>query len=472
MAKNNFPRPAFPRRNSATFNFLSSPDSSLKNLFLKTVTAKNYLARNSLHQISMLICAYTLCACTLTSCIGQIPGSSPGIRNDLSQERGVSPQHLGQDSATIPAASPYGQVLPPLGSLSGVKGHNSQIIGIFPLQEPSYGQSKRVITVDESGQVLVWDLEQNRAYSLFKIQGPVTKAAISADGTLLAIATADRLALISPFDGSEKYVLNRLDARILSLDFHPAGASILVGGADGRVYRWKFEQESNASTLREKELAFERYSGPSASVAAVAFHPRGRVILSGDFDGGLSAWLTYDSDAYSGSYDNSAFGPKFFAEASSRVNGERTSTETIEKISFDRKGEFFALARQDGFMEVWRVRGFVKLSELKIHQGLVFDLAIGTDSRGEAKYISSCGRDGKVKIWQIKGEVAPEDPDAAPTFAVELLQEFPVPLVRRVAFVGELKLLAGDGQGRVHELDFSTVTNPATGADRSADKKT
>jgi WD40 repeat protein len=243
--------------------------------------------------------------------------------------------------------------------------------------------------------------------------------------------------------------LKRSEARVTSLEFQPSGESLLIGAADGRVYRWKFALDANSLSTPDAQKQFERYSGPASVVSAVAYHPFGRIFFSGDWDGGLMTWLSYDSDKWAGEYDKNIFGSKLFQQKSVRTSAGRGDAERIEQIVVSLNGERALVSVHDGTLELWQIRGFSKIGEIKAHGGLMHDVA----ALPNFELIATAGRDGSIKIWELaKIEPTVEKPVA---FEFHQVGEYSVRLVRKLLFRDRNSLIAGLSDGSVLQIDLT-----------------
>ena len=114
-------------------------------------------------------------------------------------------------------------------------------------------------------------------------------------------------------DLNNPYSFDRLKIKINSIDFTKEGQSILIAGADSRVYRWRFVEQNRAKTTSDKEKAFERYVEHGSVVSVVRSHPEGRIFFSGDWLGRLLVTLLFDADRFGGRYDKNLFEGRVFS---------------------------------------------------------------------------------------------------------------------------------------------------------------
>lgn len=326
--------------------------------------------------------------------------------------------------------------------LERVSGHVAEIIGLFAPDCES-GQ-RAVISADKQGHVVLWKLDQAGAWRLFDLPHAIEQVAYCPAGQLLAVAGGSQVEVYSLKDNSNLAKLSRIQTRPTGLDFHPNCQSVLIAGTNGTIFRWKFVAEQEASTAKEQDLALERYLGSSTVISSVVFHPFGRFFFSGDWRGGLSAWLTYDSDVFGGEYNKNIFISGIFAKDAPRVTSSVEGAPRIEKLVLSQDGQSLFVATQNGVIEWWDVRGLKKLASIQAHKGAVFDIAVSAD----AKRLASVGRDGKVKGWTLSEQSADRKTPAA--FAPG--QELPLPNVLKLTFAGSDLLLAGEKSGRILDL--------------------
>lgn len=337
--------------------------------------------------------------------------------------------------------------------LPQANGHKSEIINVFSLIAKKDTAARNVLSVDVDGRVLLWSLENVDAQprKLFFLKNGAKLAALSFNQDLLALVQEGRVVIIRLADQELKWSLERLKTRISSLSFDPSGEALLLGGVDGRVYRWDFLENDDAETTKEFNRRFERYVGHPSTVSAVAYHPRGRVFFSGDWFGGLSAWLAYDTDLFEGKYDQNIFGGIFYSDFSQRVQGKRDSREPIEQILLSSDGKDLFVSAQTGEIEYWSVRGFKRLAKIKAHQGLVYAM----DISAEEKLLVSYGRDQYLKVWRLMQEE--DELEQEQIYKFEEVARLDFEDIRVLSFIAKQKLIAGTKSGKIFEIDLAPV---------------
>jgi len=380
------------------------------------------------------------------------PDSAKKASTDVNNSNSLRIQGFGADEGegASPGALQPGPEFPEFNTLPKRTSHTSEIIGIFPFFRTS-GSVNSVLSLDREGVALLWDLEASEAVELYQIPNGANRAAFSSDGRLLAVSQGPAIRVCSLTSGVELYSSERLKAKVTSLAFHPNGRSLVIGGADGRVYRWRFVDEEAAETLKDRDKALERYIGHSSIVSSVVYHPHGRVFLSGDWKGGLSAWLHYDADSFRGEYDKNLFGARFFSEKAVRRRGARKNSESIEQLKVSDDGHYFLVALQNGTIELWKIRGFKQVGEVQAHKGLVYSMLFGADS----KKVVSAGRDGTLKVWVLEENLERDVQAVAKgEFLFKPDRVASVTGIRELVFLSQDRVLAGTVEGEILDIDL------------------
>ena len=338
--------------------------------------------------------------------------------------------------------------------LPTVTAHSTQIEGLFSVQNQA-GLLEQLITVDSSGIIIGWDLRSSitRAYQILKIDTGFTSIAFHRGTLNLAVSYPGLVEVYNLNAKRRDYVLNRVKSRISSMDFDPSGQILLLGGTDGVIYSWSFKKEQENISLREKEKVLERYFGHASVVNAIQYHPFGRVFFSADWYGGISAWLTYQSDRHGGKFDQNIFEGREFSEESNRIKGDRRVTTIVEHMVISKDGEFIFLAAEDGKLELWQVRGFKLVAEIQAHKGTIYSIALSPDG----KQIVTNGRDGKLKLWTVDEQ--PGLTANTKIYSFLLAKELELSGFRQIVLKTNSLVLAGGTNGKLLQINLENGAN-------------
>lgn len=350
-------------------------------------------------------------------------------------EKPVSMEAYCRSCAALPAAS---------GQQVRAAGQNAEIVTLLPLKPCCRGGVPAALSINKAGEVVLWNLQLKQGTVVFRVPGEFGGAVFSQTGRRLAVAHGPNVTVFELYPGGVHYDLTRLRGNIASLDFDPEERFLVLGSADGKLYRWKFAEAGRRLGIRESERLLERYHGLTTIVSAVAYHPFGRVFFSGDWNGTLVAWSAYDANIFGGEYGKNLFGPRFFAELATQKVGERSPAERVEQLSVSEDGRAIALVLQNGIVEFWKVRGFSRVAAVQAHPGLVYSVAISPDS-GE---VASVGRDGRLKWWTVERKKQRDK-------AFELVEkgELAAPELRVLRYLDNKALLGAGRDGRLFVLD-------------------
>lgn len=340
-----------------------------------------------------------------------------------------------------------------------------EVIAIYPLADGVEGPDSRgVITLHRDGKVLGWDLQSSRAHLLLDVGYRLKAAALSPSQHLVITSpeAGQGVGTVQLWNLKERQIaseLRRLKVRAIAFSFDPDSAAVAIAGSDGRVYRWRFDELLSSRVQNESSRDFERHVGHATVVNAVAYHPSGRVFFSGDWHGGLNAWLSYDTDSHGGEYDRNIFGGQFFTDVETRRNARKKAGVGIEQIVPTVEGRYLYISLSDGGVELWKVRGLKLLLSAKAHKGLVIRMAVAPAGDRLATY----GRDGLLSIWQLVSKTVGVELDL--TFELEKAAQLELPDLTGLTFVDNDLLVAGSKRGDLIEVDIPVVIKEHSSGD-------
>jgi WD40 repeat protein len=294
----------------------------------------------------------------------------------------------------------------------GSAGHLGEILALKQVSS----NPVQVVSAGTDGNIIAWALESGSGYLLKQVGGTMQLAAFGERRMLVAWVSGAsiRVACLAP-DCQGTWELAKLKTRFTALAFHDDDSALLIGGADGRIYRWRFLIEPIAQTIRERDQALERYIAHQTAVSVVQPLHTGRAFFSADWDGLLYGWLAYTADDQEGSFDKNLFGGRFFGNESSYLSAGRAADRGITSMGISADGKRLALGSDDGFVEIWEVRGFQMIARASVHTGRV--IGVSLDETGSR--IVSIGRDGKI-LGRYKSAVAPDDAKLTGAIEAEL----------------------------------------------------
>ena len=363
----------------------------------------------------------------------------------------------------------YQQNIKPMGALQpaafpATKGHSGDVLVLHALTS----NSPAVLSVGQDGRVVGWDLASGQGHEIQHLNTSPKVVALGDTKALIAWADDSGVSVACLVGCSQRKTFSRLKVRPTSLAFHDLDTSLLIGGTDGRIYRWRFMEEQEAPSTEALEKMVERYVGHQTMVSGVVGHSVGRAFFSSDWDGALVGWLSYSADDHEGAYDKNPFKGRFYTDIPAAQVATRPHDRGISALTISEDGEHIGVGTEDGYIEVWRVKGFMLAARKQVHQGRVTAVSLSRDG----DRMASVGKDSKVHVHTLA-----QDPTftIVPTALPKLLQELSdhhIPLARSAVFVTASRLAVSTKDGALAEVKLEAQPNvvKATPTPRQAPK--
>lgn len=314
-----------------------------------------------------------------------------------------------------------------------------------------------VASVGVDGRVIGWDLGSGKGFEVKKLSDTPRLSIVGERRALIAWAS-DKGIFVSCLWGCSTVIeLSRLKARPTSLAFHDEDTSLLIGAADGRVYRWRFLDQQNVSSMEEHEKMVERYIGHHTMVSGIVAHSTGRAFISSDWDGVLLGWLVYTADDHVGEYDKNIFRGRFYTDIANKLRAPRPTDRGISSLALSEDGQRLALGTEDGAVEIWTVRGFVPAARKELHQGRVISVALTNDGTR----VASIGKDSKAKVSQLVADPSSALSTAALPYSLTDVSEHQIPLAKGAVFASDDRLAISTKTGELVEVILPTSQAPS-----------
>jgi WD40 repeat protein len=281
-------------------------------------------------------------------------------------------------------------------NLPGSSGHLGEVLTVTEVsKDPS-----RVVSAGADGNVILWNIEKGSGQLLTQVGGTMQLAALGRSRALVAWTSGLTISVACVTGCTERWELKRLRTRTASLAFHEDDTALIIGGADGRVYRWHFQLEREVATQEDRDRTLERYIAHQTLVSVVAPLHTGRAFFSADWDGRLYAWLAYTADDQEGSYDKNLFGGRFFGGLGTYMAAGRVADRGITSLAVSDNGKRLAVGTDEGYVEIWEVRGFEMIGRTLAHVGRVISVSLNNDG----SRVASLGRDGKISTFDLSND--------------------------------------------------------------------
>lgn len=309
----------------------------------------------------------------------------------------------------------------------------------------------QVVSAGADGNVLLWDLASGSGRLLTQVGGAMQLAALGRRRAVVAWSSGLTVSVACIVGCTDRWTLTKLKTRTTSLGFHEDDQALIIGGADGRVYRWHFPREGSAESADERDRILERYIAHQTVVSGVMPLHTGRAFFSSDWDGQLYAWLAYTADDHEGSYDKNLFGGRFFGTFGNYMYASRAADRGITALAVSENGQRLAVGADDGYVEVWEVRGFEMTARTLTHVGRVVSVSLSDDG----SRVASLGRDGAIVVADIVA-----DPSygiragALRSTATQVFKE-DMKTARSIYFLSSGDLLLSTNAGQLGEVQLS-----------------
>jgi hypothetical protein len=281
-----------------------------------------------------------------------------------------------------------------------------------PLQAAAFSPDGRyVLSGGDDGFLNAWNLNDagGRAQrpEILGRAGAVSSVAISGDGQLALVGSADGTARLRRWPGGQE--VRRLrghEGPVHSSAFLPGNRRAVTAGQDGFVRIW--------DVVDGREL--RRLDARSGASRCVAVSPDGRAILAGYDDGAARLWD---------------------AEAGQTIRTMTGHGDRVESVAFSPAGELAATGGgpKDPTVVIWEVATGRELRRLQGHTGAVRSVAFAP----EGLRVLSAGEDGWARIRKLLDDLPGTDAGE--------------PLVRDLGGTIREVLPAGGGRYLVLNLD-------------------
>ena len=287
------------------------------------------------------------------------------------------------------------------------------VTGGPPLRALRSGAPIRAVSVDRAGVNIaavggrvarVWHVRDGRLLFTRTFAWPVTRAALSSHGTLLAVIGNSPSVTVYRVEGGERldgFGQEPIKGNLLKdVAFSPDDKLLAAGGRKGGVFVWELPTGKLLQTLPHK-----------TQVLALAFSPDGKALATAGADGIGRIW-----NVSNGRLRVALFGHTHFVLA----------------IAFSSDGEYVVTASSDRTARVWGVGGEFR-ALLAGHSDSVTEASFSPGQHRPLQVLTASD-DGSARLW---------DPQTQPR--LQTVTKEPGPLLQVVAVKKGLLLVAGPG---------------------------
>lgn len=391
---------------------------------------------------------YMFAKCVIAACVlGSVCGCSL-VERVSEGVRDLPALLLGQTSSnsdTTGTTSPYNPAsfdAPWEGPLKLAAMKPEPLLGVYKIPNKS-----DVLAVSKEGQVaLVRGAQWYKVLSLG--YAPAVVDLDPGRRYLISTLPGGGVRVADLYAGATEVAQNtRVSSRIASLCVFPAQNGVVLGGADGKIYRWTFLSAApREDVLSDLDRSLERYLGSASVISALVCHPGGRFFIAGSWTGSLTAWLNSTADIYEGTADEQLRPGGLFSEVATKVGARGSDDSSVERLSISSDGELMYALKKSGSLEAWSVRGMKLLTATKALRGEARDMALSDDGAT----IALLARNGEISVWSLDVQQTREG--AARTFSLTKRGVSMVPDARLVLVRSQMSLIVSAEGGELREL--------------------
>ncbi len=225
-------------------------------------------------------------------------------------------------------------------------------------------------------QVLLYQSESLELLGILPFtEGQPSSVTFSRSGTLLLAGgghggKSGRVLVWKVVTGERLMTIGDEYDTVLAADIRPDQSQIALGGP-GRLLKIYSTKTGELQHKKKKHTDW---------INAVAFSPNGALLASGDRNGGIAIWDPEN-------------GQELFTLA-----GHKSS---VTALSWRGDSKLLASCSEDGTVKWWEMQDGKQAKTWEAHKGGVLSVSYTHDGR-----LVSCGRDGRVTVWNADGSKA------------------------------------------------------------------
>ncbi len=227
------------------------------------------------------------------------------------------------------------------------------------------------------GEIRLWRVADNR--QIFACKGHtdwVRAVAFSPDNRVLASSSDDQLVkLWDVSTGQNIKILQGHIGRVFFTTFSPVGNILASGGEDNTIRLWEVETGQSLKILKD-QLDPAEAAPTDLNAHPIAFNPTGHLLVSGSSHQCLCLWDV---------------------ETGERLKILQGHTGWTGSIAFGPDGQTLASGGSDQTIKVWNINTGQCLKTLPCHTEIIMSLVFSPDG----KILASAGNDNLVRLWDV-----------------------------------------------------------------------
>jgi len=229
----------------------------------------------------------------------------------------------------------------------------------------------QIISAHANGTVQIWNVADGMPKGKIEFGGPVTGFAVSRDATRIAVGGADKTVKVWSIADAKLIVTIAVAAEIRSVAWSADATRLAVGCAQNQAWVFGIDGKLHEFFLHE------------GAVAAVAFHPDGKQIITAGADKSARIWT-------------------------SSLIWQASHAGPVRQAVFNANGSQVLSVGDDKVVKIWNAPDGKPVKSVVAHDAPI----IGFGISGDGTKIVTAGSDNKVKTWSLvapKPEIPPDD---------------------------------------------------------------
>lgn len=222
--------------------------------------------------------------------------------------------------------------------------------------------------VVDQGSIRLWDLVAFEKKIVTTPGESISALALSPDGRTVAIARADKVALLSTANRELIRTLGVHGRETKYLAFAADGGTLATASEDGTVQTWDLASGQMTRTL------------PGGRITALRFAPAGRTLASATEDGSVSLW-----DLGTGNLSMQL----------------KKHSGAVNAIAFSADGNLMATGSDDRTVIIWETATGKARHTLKGHELAVTSLAFSPDG----SLLAAGAGNASVVLWEVANRI-------------------------------------------------------------------
>jgi len=238
----------------------------------------------------------------------------------------------------------------------------------------------KLVSADESGQVLVRSISDGRVQAQQNIGRFVTDVRFNPDGQWVAIGGENGLLKLWNWQNNRLINLPDHSTGFIRVSFSPLDSTLASADTVGNLYLWKPDRLQEAMQPNAKTVPTPSFTlrGHQDGINRIRFSPDGHYLASTGLDDTVRLWLTTDGSSF----------------AVLESHRDEVLNVAFSPATDDEKaGAYLASASRDGTVRLWRTHTGIRPLP---HKNRLYDIAFNPKQE-----VLATGGVGSINLWTL-----------------------------------------------------------------------